>query len=289
VGTGNQTGFLLNPRLSPDDRRVAVEQAFQGNKDIWLLDGTRTSRFTFNAFNEQFPLWSPDGNRVVFARAGRDLFQRQANGAGPEEILFESQQNIGPQDWSSDGRYVLYGVNDPKTGQDLWVLPVEGDRPATGSGRPQPAEGRKPFAFLNSSFSERLSQFSPDVRWVAYQSDESGRNEIYVRPFPGPGGQWQVSTAGGIAPQWRKDGRELYYIAPDGKLMATSIVAKAAALEPGIPVPLFQTQIVYGGASPVGVGRQYDVASDGRFLINVTTDDGSTSPITVIQNWKPGN
>src|SRR5262249_10597571 len=145
---------------------------------------------------------------------------------------------------------------------------------------------RKPVLFRGTNFEERLAQFSPDVRWIAYQSNEGGQYEIYVRPFPGPGGQWQLSTAGGIQPHWRRDGKELYYIAPDGKLMAVPIVVKGAALDPGLPVSLFQTRI-WGGGTNAGNGFQYDVAPDGRFLINVLTEDAVTSPITLLLNWKP--
>ena len=129
-----------------------------------------------------------------------------------------------PTSWSADGRSLLYTIISPKTGIDLWGLPLAGDP--------------KPWSFLNSTFSERTGAFSPDGHWVAYQSDESGRVEIYVRPFPGPGGQWQVSTAGGKAPRWRPDGTELYYIAPDSRLMAASIAASGTALQPGLPTAL---------------------------------------------------
>ena len=172
--------------------------------------------------------------------------------------------------WSRDGRTILYTI-DPKLGLggDLWVLPLQGER--------------KPYPFLNTTFDEQGSQFSPDGRWVAYQSNQSGRFEIYVRPFPGPGGQWLVSTSGGSQVRWGPDGKELYYIAPDGKLMAVLITVKGTALEPGVPMPLFQTRIWGGFANPTG--HQYDVAPNGRFLINVETDD--VSPITLIQNWHP--
>ena len=149
--------------------------------------------------------------------------------------------------------------------------------------------------FLKTSFDERYGQFSPDGRWVAYMSNESGRNEIYVRPFAAPAasgaaanpaaGQWQVSTAGGIFPRWRPDGKELYYIGPNGEMMAAPITATGTTLEPGAPVALFPTRI-FGGGVDNRQGRQYDVARDGRFLINTVLDDAS-SPITLIQNWKP--
>ena len=278
VGGRSEHG-LLHPRLAPDGRRVAIYQAAQQDTDVWLLDGARTTRFTFGTSLDQYPVWSPDGSRILFSsfrKGNLDLYQKQASGAaGSEELLLESPQQESPLDLSYDGRFLLYGVNDSGAGQDMWVLPMTGDR--------------KPFAFLSSGFSERGGQFAPDARWVAYQSDESGRYEIYVRPFPGPGGQWQVSTAGGIAPRWAPDGKELFYIAPDGSLMSAPVAVKNTSLEPGNPVALFQTRIVFGGVSPVGVLRQYDVASDGRFLINVTADEAGALPITVVQNWAHGN
>ena len=149
--------------------------------------------------------------------------------------------------------------------------------------------------FLKTSFDERQGQFSPDGRWVAYRSNESGRMQIYIRPFAAPAasgaaaspvaGQWQVSTAGGIHPRWRPDGKELYYIGPNGEMMAAPIAPTGTALESGAPVALFPTRI-YGGGVDNAQSRQYDIARDGRFLINTVLDDAS-SPITLIQNWKP--
>lgn len=139
--------------------------------------------------------------------------------------------------------------------------------------------------FLKTDFDERMGQFSPDGRWVAYQSNESGRPEIYVRPFPGPGGQWQVSSAGGSQPRWGPGGGELYYIAPDATLMASPIEARGSTLEPGRPVALFAPRIV--SAVPATNKQQYDVAPDGRFLINVTAEDAATTPITLLLNWRP--
>jgi Tol biopolymer transport system component len=278
---------LQSPRLSPDGRRVAVLRTVQQNTDVWLLDAAHPTRFTFDASLDLFPVWSPDGRRIVFSsyrKGPQNLYQKLSNGAGGEELLLESPLNKAPSDWSPDGRFLLYSVGDPKTGLDVWVLPMDGDR--------------KPFALLNSRFNERWAVFSPDGRWVAYQSDESGQYEIYVRPFskgvgtpstaaaPGtPGGQWQVSTSGGITPRWAPDGKELYYIAPDGKAMAVPTVMKEATIELGVPTALFQTRIAYGGMSSVYIGPQYDVATDGRFLINVTTDEATASPITIIFNW----
>ena len=165
-----------------------------------------------------------------------------------------------------------------------------GERPVTGSGRPEPVEGRKPFAVLQSSFDEIEGQFSPDGRWLAYASNESGRNEIYVLTFPEARGKWQVSVAGGVQPRWRRDGRELYYVAQDGRLMAVPIrlAPGTQALDTGQPVPLFPTRLATGASvAPAGflARAQYDVAADGRFLMNIAADDAVTSPITVVLNW----
>src|SRR5262249_51887885 len=170
---------------------------------------------------------------------------------------------------SRDNRFVLYHSVNPKTDGDLWILPLE--------------KHAKPFVFLNTSADERAGQFSPDGRWVAYQSNASGQFEIYVRPFPGPGGQWQISASGGIQARWRPDGKELYYLAPDGKLMAAPIVVKGSTVEPGDPIPLFQPPIATGPTS--SYRAQYDVAPDGRFLINVTIEDATAPPITLLLNW----
>jgi hypothetical protein len=142
----------------------------------------------------------------------------------------------------------------------------------------------KPLPFLNTSADERNSNLSTDGRWVAYASDESGHYEIYVRPFPNNDFQVSISSAGGVWPRWRPDDKVLYYIAPDGKLMGAPITVKGATLEAGVPVALFPTRIL-GGGTNIDIGRQYDVAPDGRILINAIADDATASPIVVIQNW----
>jgi hypothetical protein len=176
----------------------------------------------------------------------------------------------------------LYNSNDPQTDNDLWVVPMTGDR--------------TPSVFLKTPFREWVGAFSPDGRWVAYQSNESGRSEIYVRPFVPPGakgtatgaagGQWQVSTAGGAYPVWRPDGKELYYLDSAGAMMAAPITVTGATFAPGAPAVLFPTRIV-GGGEQEQQGRQYDVAPDGRFLIN-TELDGAAAPITLLMNWQGG-
>ncbi len=275
---------LFWPRVSPDGRRVVVNRTVQGNDDLWLLDGARTSRLTFDPVNDLYPVWSPDGARIVFSspRSGAlDLYQTLTNGAGGEERLVASDQLKAPNSWSPDGRFLLYMSIDPQTNADLWVVPMVGEH--------------MPSVFLKTPFQEVYGEFSPDGRWVAYQSTESGRPEIYVRPFvppdaagtpaAAPRGQWQISTAGGITPAWRPDGKALYYLNPAGEMMAAPITAVGDTLEPGAPVVLFPTHIV-GGGMDVQIGRQYDVAPDGRFLINTELADAA-APITLIQNWNP--
>ena len=281
VGTVGQpdANGLLCPTLSPTDgHRVVAYRTIQNNIDLWLFDAGRMMKLTFDTGRDMYPVWSPDGSRIVFAKDANkgslSLYQTSASGAGPEELLLASSGNaLTPQSWSRDGKFLLYLERDPETGGDLWVLPMDGKE--------------KPSVFLKSRFEERAAQFSPDGRWVAYMSDESGQPEIYARPFPGASGQWQVSTMGGVTPRWRRDGKELYYIAPDGTLMAVPVATTGIAPEMGTPMALFPTRAVYGGVSIVGVTWQYDVADDGRFLINVTTGEGATAPITVIQNWAP--
>jgi dipeptidyl aminopeptidase/acylaminoacyl peptidase len=262
---------LLDPELSPDGRRVVADRTVQGNTDIWLIDGARTSRLTFDAATDHWPIWSPDGKWIAFdstRKGSHDLYMKPANGEADEQLLLADAEGKGVMDWSPDGRSLMYTSQGPGTAFDLWVLDMKGDR------KPQP--------FLKTRFDETNGQFSPDGRWVAYQSNESGQYQIYVRPFPGPGGQWQISTAGGVAPRWRHDGRELYYIAPDGRLIATPVEARSATVEPGAPVPLFQTRIVSSALRP-----QFDVAADGRFLLNAPVESAAVAPITLVINWRP--
>jgi serine/threonine protein kinase len=275
LGSSEQLG-LSNLRLSPDGRRVAVERSLKNETDLWLLASTRQMRFTHGSDGSltRLPVWSPDGSRIAFESirsASVALSVKPSTEDGAEDVLFESPEVKIPCDWSPDGRSLVYYVPDPKTGTNLWVLPL-----AT----------RVPFVFLETDANELWGQVSPDGRWMAYQSNDTGRYEIYVRPFPAPGGAIPISTGGGVYPRWSRDGKELYFIAPDAKMMAVSTHATAATLEAGAPATLFQTRRLGGGLNVIGRSHQYDVTRDGRFLINVDVES-SAPPITLLLNWKP--
>ncbi len=274
---------ITSPDLAPDGRRVAVGRA-PGNPDVWLIEVGRgvASRFTFDAAIDAAPLWSPDGSQIVFRTLRKDvydLFEKPVSGTADEQPLLVTSQAKTPLDWSRDGRFLLYSTQDPKTGTDLWALPMTGER--------------RPFAVLQGRFDEIEGQFSPDGRWLAYASNESGRDEIYVRTFPEAGGTWQVSVAGGLHPRWRRDGLELFYVAPDTRLMAVPIrvAPDTHALDAGAPVALFPTRLATGQfivTTGFQARAQYAVAADGRFLMNISADEGVTSPITIVQNWMVG-
>jgi Tol biopolymer transport system component len=226
----------LDPALSPDGLRLAIARTVNANKDIWLLEIGRgvLSRFTFDPETEGRPVWSPDGNKIAFfsnRKGSFDLYERDAAGTGDEELLLESSTTKVPLDWSADGRFLLYRNDDPQTGSDLWALPLTGER--------------KPFPVVQTPFQDRDGQFSPDTKWVAYQSNNSDRFEIYVQPFPGMGPRTQISSNGGIQARWRQDGRELFYVSLDDRLMAVPIKlnADAKSLQAGVPAPLFATHI----------------------------------------------
>jgi len=261
--------------LSPDGKRAAIQKIDSGNSDIWIMDLERgvPTRFTFSAKSEDNPTWSQDGS-LVFYTASADnqttFFKKNSSGGGSEQQVYESPGVVDDGiDISPDGKQLLFELTGEKTSTDLWTVLAD------GNGNPR--------ALFASEFSESEGRFSPDGHWVAYVSNESGRSEIYVQSFPPAGGKWQVSTGGGAQPHWRRDGKELYFIAPDRKLMAVD-VKLGATFEMGTPKPLFQTQ-VSGFASP----NRYDVSADGqRFLVNSSVQEQSRTPIVVILNWIAG-
>jgi len=262
---------LSNIELSPDGTRVALAIVDPGRRtrDIWVQDlerGVRT-RFTFDPGEERSAIWSPDSTRIVYnaQRKGveRDLFSKMSNGSSAETTVLADGLSKDPMDISPDGRYLLYRMS-AKTRNDIWIQPLD------GSG--------KPSAFVASETDENYGRFSPDGKWVAYSGDESGQAQVYVVPFPGPGGKWQVSAAGGSFPRWRGDGRELFYLAPDGTLMSVAVDGTTAAFRAEAPRALFHAPVASF------VGYHYAVTKDGqRFLVNTAVP--TPLPVTVVSDW----
>jgi Tol biopolymer transport system component len=272
----------LQMRLSPDGERVAISQPTAGGltSDIWIGETTHESwaRFTFDAATDNYPIWSPDGRRILFSsdRNGLfDLFQRTSNGEGSDEVLFRSRESKTPSDWSQDGQFIAYTVNYPADNNyDVWILPMRSS---------PPGNERKPFPFLHTNSRELRATFSPDGRWIAYQSDESGRDEIYIRPFPGPGGKWQVSIAGGTRPRWRGDGKEIFFVGTDFRIMSANVTAGVSTVQIDSVKPLFDM-----GYAPTGspIRDLYDVSRDGQhFLMDSPEANEVSIPLTLVINW----
>lgn len=275
LGIAAPPGEYLRMALSRDEQRVAFERndPQTGTSDIWLAQLARgvVSRLTFHPANEELPIWSPDGNRIAFTsdREGRsDIYQKLASGAGDDELLLKSNTKKLTTSWSADGRFIFYTEEDhPETKADLWFLPLDGDR--------------KPEPYLRLPSNEYDAIISPNGRWVAYLSDETGMLRIHVQSFPASGGRWQISPGVGRYPQWRQDGKELYYLSGDGKLMAVEVKTDST-FEVGVSKALFDLRTEAG----VGSRRPYAVASDGqRFLVNMPVEEASPTPITVVLNW----
>jgi hypothetical protein len=269
--TAGGTGDFGNPAFSHKGDRLAFDavDARTGKQDIWVRDLARgvNSRFTFGAGNNICAVWSPDGSRIVFAsdREGSfSLLEKPSSGQGEEKLLLKDDARIIAMDWSRDGKYIGYS----RRGKESWdalALPTFGDR--------------KPIPVSQTPFNEFWPTFSPDGRFVAYQSNESGRNEIYVQTFPNPTGKWQVSTAGGFDASWRSDGKEIFYRAPDQKLMAVDVQAKET-FQAGIPRALFAARV------PVGLYRNRYATPDGqRFLFVAPLGRDAMTPTTVMLNW----
>jgi Tol biopolymer transport system component len=265
--------------LSPDGSRVALGRTVQGNFDVWVLETRRglLTRFTVDPGRDWAGVWSPDSKRIAYLHNDR-LYERSiADAPGTETPLLASTTVDAPTDWSSDGRYLVFQKADPKTGLDLWALPFDRDgRPGT------------PIVVTQTNAAELHGQLSADGKWIAFQSNESGHAEIYVQPFPGPGPKSRVSSNGGIQVRWRPDGRELFYLAADGRLMAVPIPAgsSGSTIEPGAAIPLFWTHMWGAAQSATALFPQYSVSRDGqRFLIN-TISEVTAGPITIVLNGR---
>ncbi|MGA8366284.1 MAG: hypothetical protein WB716_03115, partial [Candidatus Acidiferrales bacterium] len=273
LGTVGQAALYSNPALSPDGTRVAVgiRESAAGNRNLWILDLKRgtASRLTFDSADDLNPVWSRDGSQILFSSTktgARDIYEKAASGLGDSQLVFESKdQQKSLEDWSSDGRYVVYNITAAPS--SLWILPLFGDR--------------KPLPFVQGTFNAREARFSPNGRYIAYASDETGNYQIYVQTFPQQGGKWQVSTAGGLNPEWRRDGKELYFLSNAG-LMAVDVDTTGPQFEVGIPKPLFDANIGTNGFP----NAPYRVSADGqRFLAITAAEQQYNSPITVVLNW----
>jgi len=278
LGAVGPQGFYNDPWLSPDEKQVVVRSSDPEGRigDLWLLQilAGIPLRLTFHPKDDGFPVWSPDGSQIIFSanRTGYyEFYQKPSSGAGDDELLLQTRTSKALTDWSLDGRYIVYWDTLPTTKLDLAVLPLFGNR------SPQP--------FAQTEFNEKQGRLSPDGRWMAYASDETGRYEVYVQPFPAGGGKWQISIGGGEQPSWRRDGKELFYVGEGQKLIVVGVDASASTFQRSSPRELFQMH------SPVDIWtrNQYAVTSDGqRFLVNTSVDTSSSSPITVVINWSAG-
>jgi len=273
-------GSYSSPSFSADDKRVAVRRADPqtNNADIWLIDLERgvPIRFTTDPGLDNFPAWAPDGSRIAFVSTRNGLtsiYQKYSSGAGAEEALITSAEPKYNPQWTPDGRFILYAQTNAPTNVDLLLLPLSGER------KPQP--------FLQTSFIEAQGRFSPDGRWLAYISNETGQFEVYVQSFPATSGKVPISTGGGSQPQWRGDGRELYYYTPDRKLMAVEVNGEGSTFKVGVPRPLFNIRVVGAGIDQGFPGNGYYApARDGkRFLVTTSPESPERQQINVILNW----
>jgi Tol biopolymer transport system component len=275
LATVGEQAVYTNPALSPDGKRLAVGRLDPSlnARDIWVLDLARgaSSRFTFDKADETNPVWSPDGSRIAYSLVRkdspgiRDIYWKAAGGAGAEELLLQDAGNNAMEDWSPDGKLLLFNVGTT----EIDALPVSGDR--------------KRYPVLKASFRQNNGCLSPDGRWIAYVSEESGKADVFVQNFPPAGGKWQISNGGGNEPSWRRDGKELYFL-NGTKLEAVAVNGSGSSFEMGIPKDLFDAPVVVGGTLR---RNRYVAASDGqRFLVVTAPKSVDTAPFVVVQNWQ---
>ena len=285
LSTVTKPAVTTTSAMSPDEKTLAFSiYEPNGSADLWLQDLNRSvaSRFTFEPRISETPVWSPDGSQIALSLrptggAAFVIARKPVSGNGKQEILLPVRTNGYPWDWTPDGKFIVYSDTGGTTNYDLWLLPLAGDH--------------KPIPLLQTKFNEAQAQFSSDGRWFAYVSDESGKLEVYVQPMPATGRKWQVSAAGGDHPRWRKDGKELYYRAADGKLTAVPVktgASSSSTFEIGPPQSLFPVPDIAGGGS-ITSRYPYQPSADGkRFLVNVPAGSEGVGqpPITVTLNWQ---
>ena len=272
AGSVGPPDLVANPKLSPDGTRVAVDQTDVDGRhvNIWIhnLGNAATARLGFGSGLEQVTVWSPDGKRVVYTSNEKlffSVYEKNADGSGSAENILDFKNPFqGPWDWSRDGKYLLV-----RNGNELWYMEMA---------------NRQTHPLLKTPYLIRNAQFSPDGKFFAYASSETGNWEVYVSPFPGVGSKWQVSRGGGEEPRWRLDGKELFYLAPDGSLMVSSVNTSAGFIA-GLPSPLFQTHPRQAVSAMDFFS--YDVSRDGqKFLVNTKVESTNTAPLSVILNWR---
>ncbi|MDP2884181.1 MAG: protein kinase [Ignavibacteria bacterium] len=276
--TGKEEGHVgdqaeyWDVRFAPDGKRLAyaLNDRLSNNLDIWIYDlsGQTRTRFTYNAAPDRLPVWSRDGTQLVFAsnRKGSFDLYRKRLGTGQEELLLESNENKQPFDWSADGQFIAYVTTaNLKTRSDIWILPI--------------AQDQKPKPFLRTEANEWDPHFSPDGKWITYCSDESGRSETYVRPFPGPGEPLQVSPSGGTRPRWSRDGLSIFYMDPQSSVVLAEVSLKGSRVDVGKSRLLFH-------AYPKEYAGAYDVSPDGkRVVVNSLGTSEISPPTTLTVNW----
>lgn len=272
-----------SPRFSPDGRRLALDVSESGQADVWVYEWERDtmSRLTFDPAEESDPVWTPNGRRITFgsARGGKatfNLFWKQADGTGEVQRLTQSENHQYPLSWHPEGRWLAFIEQHEDQSWDIRVLPMEGDE-ASGW------KAGEPTTFLSTPFEELDPMFSPDGRWIAYMSNESGSVEVYVRPFPGPGGKWQISTAGGTQPVWSRQGKELFYRAQE-RIMVTSYTVEQGSFRADKP-RVWSQQTLPG----LGFNRPYDIHPAGdRFAVINPTERGESAErdqIVLVSNF----
>src|SRR5476649_1451479 len=255
--------------ISPDGKRLVGDR----DRDTWVLEFARgvATRLTFGPPGTRDPIWSSDGAYIAYRKGGAGIYRKPANGAGGEELLVQTKKLAVPLSWSPDGRFMVYVQINPETGADLLAIPVTGDR--------------KPFVVVQTAATDNQGQFSPDGHWLAYTSNESGQSEIYAIPFPpsSSGVKWLVSRGGGVQPRWRRNGRELFYISQDSKMMSVEVTTQPV-FQSGTPHALFQTEIVDTGIR--NGPMSWDLAPDGNRFLIITANSSDTSSLTVALNWR---